>query len=438
MAKKFLSFLGTNNYVACTYYYENQEVRNIRFVQEALVHLYCAQWAQEDKILIFVTPEANKKNWGNNGHGTDHIEGLGHRLHQLNLHCPIQQIPIPDGKSEKEIWDIFNIMCQQLDSNDEIILDITHALRSLPVLAMVVLQYMRVLKNITLNGIFYGAFEVLGFAQKVKEMPLEERRAPVFDLTAFARLADWSVAVDRFLAAGDAGPINELVKLEAIPVIKSGPSHNLRKKEAMIVKNLAKRLLDFTNAMSTCRGRSISECANSLYRALDECQEADLVPPLVPLLEKIRERTTGFSGSDEIRDGIRAAGWCLDHNLVQQAYTILHETGISFFLLKAEEASNGIHPLNVKKRNMVTGAASLLAQKKDSSEGCFPDDYEKLWQKLWKIIGENDENFRTMSLLEQHRNDLNYAGMNDGPIRADKFEEPVRQAIAWFEKTVNR
>ncbi|MCK5681854.1 CRISPR-associated DxTHG motif protein, partial [bacterium] len=76
-------------------------------------------------------------------------------LLKMNLSCQIQAVLIPNGKSEGEIWEIFNLVCDQLGEKDEVVLDVTHALRSLPLLAKVVLQYMRVLKDVVLNGIFF-------------------------------------------------------------------------------------------------------------------------------------------------------------------------------------------------------------------------------------------------------------------------------------------
>lgn len=435
MARKILSFLGTNNYVACTYFQAGQEMADVRFVQEALIQMHCSDWTSEDQIVIFITSEALQRNWEDDGHPNEKCLGLHRRLRELNLPCRIQSVSIPNGKSEKEIWDIFSIVCNQLADGDAVILDITHALRSLPMLAMVVLQYVRVLRNVRLQGIFYGAFEALGPVGEVKKMAVAERRAPVFDLTSFARLADWSVAVDRFLAAGDAGMINELVSRQAIPFIKAESNDSLYG-EAIAVKNLAKRLLDFTRAMTTCRGLTISQCAVSLNQALDACRQAALIPPLVPLLEKVRERTEGFSGINEIHDGIRAAHWCLEHNLIQQAYTILQETAVSFFLCKAEGVgSTGNHILNVEKRTMLTGAASLLAKKSPSSEGRFPPAHAELWPKIWSIMAKN-ENHRMMSLLEQCRNDLNHAGINQNAKQAKKFNSPLEEAIQWLEEVV--
>lgn len=41
-----------------------------------------------------------------------------------------------------------------------------------------------------------------------------------------------------------------------------------------------------------------------------------------------------------------------------------------------------------------------------------------------------------MSLLEQRRNDLNHAGINQNPISAEKFDKPLKEAIQWFEQLV--
>lgn len=433
MARKFLSFLGTNNYLACTYFLDQQERSNVRFVQEALGQIHCRDWNSEDQLVIFITSESRRRNWEDNGHGEEKCHGLHHCLQALNLPCQIRPVSIPDGKSEEEIWAIFDTVCNELNDSDSVILDITHALRSLPMLAMVVLQYMQALRKVSLAGIYYGAFEVLGTINQVREVAVNDRRVPIFDLTAFARLSDWSIAIDRFLAVGNAEMIHELVKMEAIPVIKAGPDG--MKQEAMAIKKMVKRLLDFTQAMATCRGRAISQCASSLIEALDDCRQAALVPPLVPLLDKIRERITGFSGGSEISDGIRAAHWCLDHNLIQQAYTILQETAVSFFLNAATKISGEKHPYtNKNSRAMVSGAASLLAKKENISQyRLSPDQSSELLEQIWLLLTP-EENYQNMDRLEQRRNDLNHAGINPCPSPADTFLQDLRKAIQWLER----
>ena len=49
--KVFMSFLGTNDYLDCNYYDESNpklKVNNVRFIQEALIKLYCKDFGKGD------------------------------------------------------------------------------------------------------------------------------------------------------------------------------------------------------------------------------------------------------------------------------------------------------------------------------------------------------------------------------------------------------
>jgi len=55
MAKLYLSFLGTNDYIPCVYEQNNSRIENIRFVQEATIRLNCMDWSKNDRVIIFTT-----------------------------------------------------------------------------------------------------------------------------------------------------------------------------------------------------------------------------------------------------------------------------------------------------------------------------------------------------------------------------------------------
>ena len=54
------------------------------------------------------------------------------------MQAEVQRIFIPKGQSEQEIWEIFQIVYDRLKSGDEVIFDITHAFRSIPMLAITI------------------------------------------------------------------------------------------------------------------------------------------------------------------------------------------------------------------------------------------------------------------------------------------------------------
>ena len=45
MARVYLTFLGTNDYLPCTYCFQEKEIQGIRFVQEATVSMNCRDWS---------------------------------------------------------------------------------------------------------------------------------------------------------------------------------------------------------------------------------------------------------------------------------------------------------------------------------------------------------------------------------------------------------
>jgi len=124
MARKvFISFLGTNNYTPCVYSYGSSRSSAVEFVQSALTEMFCTNWTKEDKVLVFITKEAEEKNWV--------------KLQQeWHVDTSITKgVFIPSGKNEEEIWQIFQIIYDCLEKSDELYVDITHSFRSIPLLA---------------------------------------------------------------------------------------------------------------------------------------------------------------------------------------------------------------------------------------------------------------------------------------------------------------
>ena len=190
MARKvFISFLGSNNYLETYYSLEDEKSkRPVRFIQEDLVKRLCNEWTKDDRILIFCTDDSKTKNWLNDGHGDEKLEGLEYRLKSLKLPIQIEMTEISEGFSEEEIWSIFNSVYGKLQEEDEIYFDVTHSFRSIPLFSTILFNYAHYLKRTNLVGVYYGAFEKLGPAYMVRHIPVEERIAPIIDLTSIVRL----------------------------------------------------------------------------------------------------------------------------------------------------------------------------------------------------------------------------------------------------------
>jgi len=423
MRKVYLSFLGTNDYLPCNYLHKGFEpIENVRFVQEANVRCFCKDWQSSDRIIIFTTEESYNKNWGDNGHeakgGLAACEGLQTRLNTIGILAQIERVSTPSGRSEEEIWDIFATVFRQLEEGDLLYLDITHAFRSLPMLAMVILSYAKVMRNITVQSISYGALEALGNMVEVKKLHIKDRNVPVFDLLPFDQLQDWVIAVDRFTATGDGKMIQQLAETYSAPIREITKGKDLG---AVGLQRMGQCLNRFSSIIATCRGLEITASTSNLQDSLRNLHNQEIIKPLKPLLEKLEPALASFKG-EEITDGLAAARWCLDHDLFQQGYTILQETIITHILKSAA----GLDGRDKDHREIVLQAVTILINE-------LPEDrWKKAAHKhkpttlqIIEWLKPQDDLVKSMRNLSNIRNDLNHSGQNGSPMKPKSISDQL-------------
>ena len=110
------------------------------------------------------------------------------------------------GITEEEVMENINIILgleQHLGKKDELIVDVTHSFRSLPIFMMNLLIYLKNVseKNINISHIHYGMLEIskeLGFT-------------PIIDLKAMMDVNDWITGAYSFSEFGNAYKISELI-----------------------------------------------------------------------------------------------------------------------------------------------------------------------------------------------------------------------------------
>ncbi len=423
MSKVFVSFLGTNDYLTCNYCFGSQKVTRVRFVQDALIQLFCEDFGEDDRILIFLTREARKKNWNDN----ENRQGLASLLNALSNQTLIQDIDIPDGSSEEEIWQIFSLVYHQLNQGDEVIIDITHGFRSLPMLGTVLLNYARVLKEIEIRGIYYGAFETLGPVYKVKKMEESLRNAPIFDLSSFDTLMQWSSGAENFAKFGNPDKISRLLKNIATPRLRQS-----RGKDdlAYQLHGMAHQLDELAGQIATNRGTQLTAgtAAGRISEYVEQIRSApETIPAFHPLLDMIKNKVSGFQ-ENSLENCLAAVGWCIEHDLVQQGLTLLQEAVISIILDE--------HNLDWRDRDL-----------REIVSDCFHVVNMKKTEKKWsQRLRENRNLGRRLisspllmnlasdyDALSKYRNDINHAGFT-GKCKSDVFRKQLKQKYEAIQK----
>lgn len=431
MSTKFISFLGTNEYTKCFYSLNGSKKNPTFFIQEALLEHLKDEFSKDDKAIIFLTKDAKEKNWlqrNNFKNETISPKGLKQTLEEKEWEIEISTIDIPDGKDEKGIWKIFDEMVKSVDENDNLYFDITHGFRSLPMLALAVINYLKVLKNCKVKGIFYGAFEALGNSKEAKEIPLQKRIAPIFELTAFDNLLDWTFAVNQFLKNGSATQLKELSEQTFKPLMKETKGNHPESNE---LKELAYNLETFTKDVATCRGKTIFQSGEKVYQILNsqkmETENRNLAIPLFPLIKKINSKFEVYSNSSEKEKLIGVLDFCLEHNLTQQGLTIMDE-GLTTLLCKELKSDWK----SLQDRGLVSQLATV-SRIEDPYDWIPPasENIEFVKNALELIPSEI---LTLQGMVKEKRNDINHFGINDQPKLSKSFKDCLEKGIEVLKK----
>ncbi len=418
LGRKLLSFLGTTKYYEAYYSYKNKRSNGAcQFILEALVEFFCKDWGDENQIIVFLTEESKKKNWLSKTENqcANFERGLGKTLEDCGLHACIKYIEIPEGRNEDELWEIFEKITEAIDENDNIIFDITHSFRSLPLLTLIVLNYVKFLKNVNVEQIFYGALEALGTLKEVESMDVEKRIVPIFNLTPFVSLFDWTVAIDRYLKTGNA----EMVREVGIEQLKP----QLAKTRGEVgggLRALIDSLDSFSRRVSTCRGPNFKSDIERISKSLPLAEkELEKLRPFSPLIEKINSRFSAMNTKDDVTCGLEITNWCLENNLLQQGFTILRETIVNYTIMNILESEE------LKKQNNRKNAETMLNSKHEK----IPKKILDLWQEI--IDYRNDINHGGWS-------EQNFHSSNDFRQKLREFSERAKKLLAETNEPKNQ
>ncbi len=431
MARKvFISFLGTSWYGECKYVRDQFESEKVRFIQEATLNYLhqLSPWTYDDVAYILLTNRARKQNWwdfGVENHDT-HVryKGLKSRLGESKLPIKIQPLyNIPDGNNEQEIMDIFMRLFNELQDGDELYFDITHGYRYLPMLTLVLGNYAKFLRNVTVKSITYGNYEARDKATK---------KAPIVDLTMLSNLQDWTHAAADFIENGSPEKMVALSESDLIPILKETEGAN---KDAVETRRLSRLLIPYAQDFHTCRGLNIYNATNvkPLKNQLAIVEDV-MLEPMNPVMEKLREDVACFSDGASVDNCFKAAWWCFNRGLYQQAITFMEEAAITFFCLRHNIPIN-----EPQKRELVIKSANYIKGEEDDIENeCKVRDEEMPIVKM--LCG--DPILRNKSMIEilfavaDLRNDVNHCGFRPNPLPSKKVITNIGQYITKMEELI--
>lgn len=416
--KLFISFLGTNIYKECIYFDTIKEYKATPFIQVAtLEQIGANDWSETDAVRIFVTDSAKKLNWEktiterkeHDGRLTPY-HGLEKVIDDMHLKADVKAISVADGKDEAEMWQIFKTVFDEIQDGDELYIDLTHAFRYLPMLVLVLSNYSKFLKHITVHHLSYGNWEA---------RDKETNKAPIVDLLPLTLLQDWTSAAADFLDNGRTEKLQDIAVPTLKQEIKEAFLRGMPSNEQRNLKAFIENLRQFTEERQSCRGDLIE--SGKVLASIGSCAKqfnAEGKSPLIPLLSHVSESL--HNRDTEIERILDAVDWCCEEKLFQQAATLLQEGVVSYFCRRHGQEKN---VLDRVKRGLINSAFIII--KNDIPIEKWEVDADNI-SLLEDLVNDNliKELAAPFDKLKSMRNTFNHAGFqkNSSKVSGDKIK----------------
>jgi len=285
---KAISFLGPTSYQPTVYCYGDKE-KETPYFAEALATFF----PDLEEILVLLTPKVKNPPPDKPDNWAEVQKRLGGR---------VKPVPIPEGHSEAELWDIFNALTEAVNEGDTVIFDITNSFRSLPFLTFLAAAFLRAARQVKVHQILYGAFE----AKDAKN------HTPVFELTPFVALLDWLTATNQFIYTGDARYL----------------ARQLSKQQEPALEPLASTVEQISLGLHLLRPTQVSEAAYSLPEQLRTARQV-LPPPFALLADQIAGSYGQFGLEPDAAPRCQLARQLAMINWYHQAGQIVHALSLS-------------------------------------------------------------------------------------------------------------
>lgn len=305
--------MGKTAFDGAEYVFQNRQSSISSYFIHAL-----AENRNPDVVIILLTDEAKQTQW----EGKDKLQDwFSSSLPQVKL----VPVTIPKGGNIDEAWDIFNAIASAIPEDAEVTIDITNGLRSIPVLLLSATRYLQNAKRIKISEIYYCAFDTTEARSDPK---------PVYPLSLFNALLDWSNAVWTFEKTGKSSLLAEVLQQNTLANLGEDWSR------------ISTVLVDLSQSLDLLRVESVMKLSarlNKLLKDIDTPTLSNTLRPFVLLLDEIRSQFSRFAMEDTrnpqragvfLRKLLDLMDWYVEHSRYSEALLLSREWFISSYMFR--------------------------------------------------------------------------------------------------------
>ena len=394
---KLLTFLGKGVY-SQTEYVWGERSHTARFAPVATTF-----FLKPDIVTVFLTEAAQQETYPN----------FQAAMQKLPKPPKLQPIAVPKGSNESELWQIFEQVSTSVSPDEIVAFDITHGLRSSPLIGLLVAAFLRSGLGIDLRAVLYGAYDV-------RDKTMEPNRTPVFDLSPMLALLEWAVAADRFNRTGDARYLGSLLEEQRTKLAKTAEGNHDLENEAGRLGNLAGALTGISQSLRLIRPfmatESIAGLKERVKLAEPALERAAAARPFSLILNRIvdtyqplgiAEKLSEENLKEYLATQRKMIFWYVEREQWVQAVSLAREWLVSWMMYYLKTTTI----TDKKERERVEGvinseAHAFLVAKTEGGA------YSSIFLNA---IPNAEEMLDLWNQLTDLRNDIDHAGMRQKP-----------------------
>ncbi len=403
---KLLAFLGTGHYDETEYTWQGHSA----ICCYAMVA--SAQFVDADEAVILATAEAQQA----------HEQSLRQAMPEKTKTCFVR---VPRGEKETELWEIFARVAECVQPGEEIAFDVTHGLRSFPLVGLLAAAFLRSGLNISLKAVLYGAYDV-------RDQSITPNRTPMFDLTPMLALLEWAAAADRFNRTGDSRYFASLLRRQQKALALQAQGQPERLEQVGNLGTLSGAMTNISQSLALIRPylamQQIAQLQEQAEAALPVLAEAEAAYPLHLLLNTIMETYQPLALAEPAADLCQSLltqraliAWYAEREHWVQAVSLAREWLVSWIMFQLGMTTLTVLSDRARVEGVVNSEAEeFLTAKK--SECAFQSVFLRNIPQVETVLG-------LWKALTEVRNDIDHAGMRENPQQPQALVSQIRKHI---------
>jgi hypothetical protein len=300
-------------------------------------------------------------------------DDLGEGFDELNVGYEFETIPTISERDDVDtVLDTLINHIREIGA-ESVVLDITHAYRSLPMVMFSSIMYLDALGEVDIRGIYYGEYQDDG-----------SLTTPIIDLTYLHKLMGWHYALQTFETTGSLRAVHQLIDSRKERYFKRGKRPD---DLADVVSSLGGASRYFDSGLPLEAGIATRDTID----ALDTIDENQFVGPDGSFLAPLAEKLCGFelqqdaSKKDEIilnTDELSRQRRFVEFYRDTGRYWLALECGRELFLNRLLYESSEFDQQNWLDRDTRERITDELMESEDSEDKHTEKDAMTLWNQI--------------------------------------------------------